>query len=149
MKNIREPLGNLFQISNQVTLGITEQEIIENITKVIQQLLMYERNQRQHLLTHNSKEIEDKNWRAYGCLTHARIISSKETIGLLSLLRMGVDLGILDPDLRKKINELMISTQPANLQKILDSQLVSKERDFERASLIRKMLTKKIPTSKE
>jgi protein arginine kinase len=135
-----EALGNLFQISNQATLGMTEQEIIENILKVIRQIIMYERNQRRYLINNNLKEVEDKVWRAYGTLTHSRIINSKETIGHLSTLRMGVDLGILPTGYRKKINELMITTQPANLQKSLDRILDVGERDVERASLIRQTL---------
>ncbi|EKD27586.1 MAG: hypothetical protein ACD_79C00668G0005 [uncultured bacterium] len=137
-----EALGNLFQISNQATLGMSEQEIMDNIIKVIRQIIMYERNQRRYLINHNLKEVEDKVWRAYGALSHARIISSKETIGHLSTLRMGVDLGIIDPGFRKKINDLMIMTQPANLQKNLDRLLDSQERDFERASLIRQFFKK-------
>ena len=137
-----EALGNLFQISNQATLGMTEHEIIEHLTKVIRQILMYERNQRRYLINHNLKEVEDKVWRAYGSLSNARVISSKETIGLLSTLRMWIDLGILDPVYRKEVNELMILTQPANLQKSLDRKIASNERDVERASLIRSRLTK-------
>jgi len=135
-----EALGNLFQISNQATVGISEQEIIENILKVIRQVITYERNQRRYLINHSLKDVEDKVFRAYGALTHARIISSKETIGHLSTLRMGVDLGILDINYRKKVNKLMILTQPANLQKNLDRILSPAERDEERATIIRKTL---------
>ncbi len=135
-----EALGNLFQISNQATLGMSEMEIIENISKVIKQVITYERNQRRYLINHNLKEVEDKVYRAFGILTNARIINSKETIGHLSTLRMGIDLGILDAHYRKKVNELMISSQPAHLQKSLDRILNSVERDVERATLIRQTL---------
>ena len=135
-----EALGNLFQISNQATLGMSEMEIIENISKVIRQVITYERNQRRYLINHNLKEVEDKVYRAFGILTNARIINSKETIGHLSTLRMGIDLGILDAHYRKKVNELMIISQPAHLQKSLDRVLNSVERDVERATLIRQTL---------
>jgi len=137
-----EALGNLFQISNQSTLGMTEIEIIDHLSKVIRQILMYERNQRKYLINNNLKEVEDKVWRAYGLLVNVRVITSKETIGLLSTLRMGIDLGILDPVYRKEVNELMILTQPANLQKSLDRKITSNDRDIERATLIRTRLAK-------
>ena len=135
-----EALGNLFQISNQATLGLSETEIIDNISKVIKQVITYERNQRRYLINHNLKEVEDKVFRSFGILTNARMINSKETIGHLSTLRMGIDLGILDTHYRKKVNELMILTQPAHLQKSLDRILGSGERDAERANLIRQTL---------
>lgn len=136
-----EALGNLFQISNQATLGQSEDEIIAHIIKVIKQVIMYERNQRRYLINNTLKEVEDKVWRSFGILSNARVISSKETIGHLSTLRMGVDLGILDISLRKKLNELMILTQPAHLQKSLERILEPSERDFERANIIRQTLT--------
>lgn len=135
-----EALGNLFQISNQATLGMSEPEIIENLSKVIKQVLTYEKNQRRYLINNNLKDVEDKVYRAFGILSNARIINSKETIGHLSTLRMGIDLGILDSNYRKKVNELMILTQPAHLQKGLDTVLNTLSRDTERANLIRKTL---------
>jgi protein arginine kinase len=144
-----EALGNLFQISNQASLGMNENEIIETLSKVIRQIIMYEKNQRRYLINNNLKEVEDRVWRAYGTLTTAHIITSKETIGLLSTLRMGVDLGILEAHLRKLINELLILTQPANLQKNLDRKLNPAERDIERANLIRQKLAKTSKSTKE
>ncbi|MBN2145425.1 MAG: protein arginine kinase [Candidatus Aureabacteria bacterium] len=144
-----EALGNLFQISNQASLGMNETEIIETLSKVVRQIIMYEKNQRRYLINNNLKEVEDRVWRAYGSLTTARIITSKETIGLLSTLRMGVDLGILESHLRKLVNELLILTQPANLQKNFDRKLNPTERDIERANLIRQKLVRNSKAGKE
>ena len=137
-----EASGNIFQISNQVTLGKTEEEIINNLEGVIHQIVGHERNARKLLLKNKSKQVEDRVGRAYGLLSYARSITSKETVNLLSALRMGVDLEILPQVKRQTINELFIITQPAHLQKISGKKLGPGERDVRRADLIRERLKK-------
>jgi len=137
-----EASGNMFQVSNQVTLGKTEEEIINNLQGVIRQIVGHERNARKLLLKTKLKQVEDRVGRAYGLLSYARSISSKETAGLLSALRMGVDLGLLPQVNRFTINELFIMTQPAHLQKIYGKKSSPAQRDIIRANFIREKLQK-------
>ncbi len=135
-----EASGNLFQISNQITLGKSEEEIISSLEKVIKQIIGHERNARKLLIKNSAKQVEDRIGRAYGILRNAHIISSKEAIELLSTLRMGVDLGLLPQVDRQTINELFLLTQPAHLQKIAGEKLSPENRDIKRANLIREKL---------
>jgi protein arginine kinase len=137
-----EASGNLFQISNQVTLGMAEKDIVDNLEKVINQIVEHEKKAQQALFRKNFKALEDRVCRAYGMLTSARIISSKETIDLLSALKLGIDFHIVDIDLGT-INELFIVTQPAHLQKLAERELKPEERDVVRADLIRARLGEK------
>ena len=132
--------GNFFQISNQVSMGHSEEEILENIRGLIRQVVEQEEQARHTLYNHHRDMLEDRIWRAYGTLKSAYIISSEETIELLSVVRLGSDLGIIkdiDPGL---VNELFIIIQPAHLQKIEGKKLNAAERDIKRANLIRKRL---------
>lgn len=135
-----EVSGNLFQISNQVTLGQKEKDIILNLEQVIRQIIEHEKSARQHLLKNNSIEVEDKVGRAYGLMKHARSISSIETLDHLSAIRTGIEMGLVDSINVKVINELFLLTQPAHIQKIAGKKLSDQERDIKRAKLIRKML---------
>ncbi|MDD5692001.1 MAG: protein arginine kinase [Candidatus Omnitrophica bacterium] len=132
--------GNFFQISNQVSLGHSEDEIIENINGLIRQIIEQEAQARQILLSKNRTILEDRINRSFGILKSARIITSQETIELLSMVRLGSDLGMFKDIDRRTINELFITTQPAHLQKIENKKLSSDERDLKRAELIRKKL---------
>jgi protein arginine kinase len=135
-----EASGNFFQISNQITLGHSEQELVDNIERVIKQVIEYEKRAREILLKNSRRQLEDKIWRAYGILANARIISSLETIGLLSAVRLGVNLSIVDKVDIETINKLFITTQPAHLQKIEGRRLDPQERDLKRADLLRDKL---------
>lgn len=137
-----EASGNIFQISNQVTLGKSEEEIVNNLDGVIRQIVGHERNARQLLLKTKLKQVEDRVYRAFGLLSNARTITSKEIVDLLSALRMGVDLGILKQVERATINELFIITQPAHLQKLSNKKMSPSERDVMRADLVRDKLKK-------
>src|SRR5437870_10507267 len=107
-----EALGNVFQVSNQMTLGETETEIVEKLNKVLTQLIEHEENARGSLLEKKPKMVFNHIGRAYGILANADSISSKETMNLLSLMRLGVDLGLF-PDLeRALVDELFVITQP-------------------------------------
>lgn len=132
--------GNFFQISNQVSLGLSEDEIISNINGLIRQIIEQENQARELMLTKGRAELEDRVNRSFGILKSAHIISSQETIELLSMVRLGSDLGLLKDMERSKINELFIITQPAHLQKLEAKKLSSQERDIRRATLIRERL---------
>lgn len=132
--------GNFYQISNQVSLGHSEQEVIQNITGLIRQIIEQEEQARQALLLQNKAMLEDKIARSCGILRTAHIITSQETVELLSMVRLGVDLGIVRDVDRKAINELFIMIQPAHLQKVEGKKLSASDRDIRRASLIRQKL---------
>jgi len=133
-------MGNFFQISNQVSLGPSENEIIENINGLIRQIIEQENQARENLASKNGALLDDRINRSLGILKSARIISSQETIELLSMVRLGCDLGIIKDIDRRSINELFIIIQPAHLQKIENKKLSSEERDLKRAELIRDKL---------
>ncbi|NLE65423.1 MAG: protein arginine kinase [Elusimicrobia bacterium] len=132
--------GNFYQISNQVSLGHSELDIIQNINGLIRQIIEQEEQARQALLVQNRSALEDKICRAMGILENARIISSQETIDLLSMVRLGVDVGILSGMDYRVINQLFIMIQPAHLQRISGKKLTAMERDTKRAQVIRDLL---------
>ncbi|MTI48374.1 MAG: protein arginine kinase [Firmicutes bacterium] len=133
-------MGNLFQISNQTTLGKTEEEIIEKLKNIVMQIIDKERASRESLFNNQGIRIEDKIYRSLGILRNSRIITSKEAMDLLSFVRMGIDMGIIKDVNIDVVNNLMITTQPANIQKYAKSELSSQERDVKRAELIREKL---------
>lgn len=132
--------GNFFQVSNQVSLGHTEEEIIESIKSVIRQIADQEQASRQNLMNQHQPMLKDRVFRAFGILENAHIISSNETIELLSMVRLGLDVGLLKNMDKQLVNDLFILTQPAHLQKISGRKLTPTERDSKRASLIREKL---------
>ncbi len=132
--------GNFYQISNQVSLGHSEEEIIQNINGLIRQVIEQEEQARQAMLVQNKSLLEDKIYRSLGVLKNAFIISSQETVDLLSMVRLGIDLDMIKDVSRKAINELFIMIQPAHLQKIEGKKLSASERDRKRASLTREKL---------
>lgn len=132
-----EVMGSFFQISNQATLGRPEEEIIQGLVGLVEQILSQEEESRRTLMAKARSEMEDKIWRAYGLLKYARQLSSEDSLSLLSAVRLGVSQGILEaPDIQT-INELMILTQSAHLQKRFGRNMDSVERDYERAKLVR------------
>jgi protein arginine kinase len=133
--------GDFYQISNQLTLGKTEMAIVENIGSVVPQIVRYERTVRDTLLAQSKALLEDRVWRAYGLLEKARVISSEETLDLLSAVRLGVNVGIIDNLDIGLVNVLLIMTQPAHLQKIYDKKLDVASRDQARADFIREKLS--------
>ncbi|MBI1869638.1 MAG: protein arginine kinase [Chlamydiae bacterium] len=135
-----EASGNLFQISNQLTLGKKEEEIVQKLEKIIKQVIEHERSARKALLKKDFPKIQDRIGRAFGVLKYAHQISSSEAMNLLSTLRTGIELGVLKGVDLKVVNELFLLTQPAHVQKILGKKLSQKDRDEKRADLIRKML---------
>jgi protein arginine kinase len=135
-------LGNLFQISNQTTLGRTEEEIIDSLVKVTRKIIESEQSAQEKLMAEASDQIEDKVWRSYGILCYARVLKSAEVMNLLSALRLGLSLGLIDKFDYRELNELMIITQPAHLQKYVGKEMDNVERDMVRADLIRQRFNK-------
>jgi len=139
-----EGLGNMFQVSNQVSTGRAEAEIVANLKGVTARIIEEERRARKQLATTRKVELEDMAWRALGLLTHARRLSSEEAMKLLSQVRLGVDMDILkvvDPEV---LNELLVLTRPANLQKLAGRSLTPEQRDEVRAELVRERLRRSI-----
>ena len=134
-----EAQGSMFQISNQVTLGQTETEIIENLTSVTKQIMEQEVMVRRKLLHDKRHHFEDAVYRALGLLSYARMMTAKEAMSLLSDLKLGIDLGILKTENGETINiySMMSKIQPANLQLQYNRQLSVEERDMARAEYIR------------
>lgn len=133
-------VGNIFQVSNQVTLGFTEEDIIDNLSKVISQIADHERNARRFLIKNQKKKIEDTIWRAYGLLANCRIISSKEAMELLSMLRMGINMDIINDISLETVNDMIVKIQPAHLQLLAQKALAPEERDESRAGMIRESI---------
>jgi protein arginine kinase len=135
-----EALGNVFQVSNQMTLGESESAIVERLEKVLAQIIEHEENARATLLEKKAKMVYNHIGRAYGILANAHSISSKETMNLLSLMRLGVDVGLFPGAERSLVDELFILTQPAHLQKQHSEKLSAEERDLLRADMVRERL---------
>src|SRR5271166_5825981 len=135
-----EALGNVFQVSNQMTLGESEITIVERQDKVLLQIIEHEENARQTLMEKKPKVVYNHIGRAYGILANAHSISSKETMNLLSLMRLGVDMGLFPGADRALVDELFLITQPAHLQKQLSDKLSAEERDLLRADMVRERL---------
>jgi protein arginine kinase len=135
-----EAMGNLFQISNQTTLGEKEDDIIARLNKVIEQIIEHEQNARKTLLQKKPGTLLDNIGRGYGVLCHAYSMSSKEALNLLSFLKLGVDLGLFPDECAAGVDELFILTQPAHLQRSSQQKLAPEERDSLRAEIIRDKL---------
>jgi protein arginine kinase len=135
-----EAMGNLFQISNQTTLGEKEDEIIGRLSKVIETIIEKEHDAREVLIQKKPSTLWDQIGRAYGLLTYAHAMTSKEALNLLSIVKLGIDLGAFPEDKRLPIDELFITTQPAHLQKSTQQKLNAEERDHFRAQIIRDRL---------
>jgi protein arginine kinase len=137
-----EAMGNLFQISNQITLGQSEAEIIENLYGVVLQIIQHEKTAREKLISESRLRMMDRVMRSYGILSQAYIIDSKEAAQRLSDVRLGVDLGLIEGVSTQALNELNVMTQPGFLQKKFSSSMSPGERDMYRAKLIRERMGK-------
>uniref|UniRef100_A0A7C3URK3 Protein-arginine kinase n=1 Tax=candidate division WOR-3 bacterium TaxID=2052148 RepID=A0A7C3URK3_UNCW3 len=136
-----ETKGNLFQVSNQITLGLSEEEILEKVTKVGEQIVEYEKKAREFLMRDFRLAIEDKIARAYAILKNARLLNSEEATNLLLLVRLGINLNLIKEVDLKTINILLILIRPANLQIYYNQEMEERERDEKRASLVRSVLS--------
>lgn len=135
-----EVMGNLFQISNQTTLGRSERDSIESLERVTRQIIETEERARERMMRDARVQIEDKVWRAYGALRYCRSIHSREVINLCSAVRLGVALGLPGVCPLHVINELLVLTQPAHLQRRFGTELTPAERNVCRAQLVRERL---------
>jgi len=135
-----QALGNLFQISNQITLGRTEEEILKNLQAVTRHLITQERAAREVLFSEHRIHLEDRVSRVVGILKFARVLTFEEALGMLSDIRLGVDLGIVRGLETKTINELLVLTRPAFLDKKAGREMTPQERDASRAAVIREKL---------
>jgi protein arginine kinase len=129
--------GHFYQISNQVTLGKSEVAILGEIREVVPQIITYERQARQTLVRESRQLLQDKVARAFGTLCSATMMTSEETMDLLSSVRLGINLGLLDDLTIPRVNELFIHTQPAHLQKLMGTSLDGEERNAARARYLR------------
>jgi len=136
-----EANGNIFQISNQLALGFTEQAIIDNLYNIVKQVVDHERAGRAELYREATDTLVDRVWRSYGILRYARSISGQEALSMLSDVRLGCDLGIIDKSPLCNFNELMVITRPNFLQKLSNQpELDSVERRQLRATIIREKI---------
>ncbi len=137
-----EAIGNIYQISNQITLGVSEEEIISNLKAIAQQIIEKERMAREALVQNGGIKFKDNIWRALGTLTHAQIIDMREFMTLISKVRLGVDMGIIEGVSSKQLTEIMILGQPAHLSKYYQEELasISGDLDIIRAKMIKEKL---------
>lgn len=136
-----EVVGNFFQLSNQTTLGKSEEELVDHLDRLVRQVIQYETQARQVLLRDASQVAEDKIWRAYGLLRFARSLSFEELMNLLSGVRLGASLKLL-PGLRVySLNKIMIFTQAAHLEEAAGKELSPSESDLHRAAFVRRILS--------
>ena len=135
-----QAMGDYYQISNQVTLGASEKDLVGKIGEVVPNIISYERRVRKALIKQDRRSLHDQIARAHGVLRSAQTISSEETMGLLSSIRLGVNLGLIDELEPATVNELFIHTQPAHLQKLRGEPLDKSERNVARAGYLREKL---------
>lgn len=133
-----EAMGNLYQISNQITMGFTEEELIAKVENIAGQIESYEREARKKLHENNKVQLEDRVWRSYGALKYSRQISSKEAKTLISDVILGKALNIINEPINISGIELMVKTEPAFITG--GKEMSPGERDFKRAELIRSVL---------
>lgn len=132
--------GGLFQISNQITLGVSEQDIMNNLSNITKQIIDQERTVRRKQMEDNHLLFEDKIYRSYGCLRYAKLLSAKEAMALLSDVKLGKEMGLVSIENQVNIYDLMTHIQPANLQKQRGKELSKEEKDAYRASFIQSQL---------
>ncbi|MBN2685412.1 MAG: protein arginine kinase [Pontiellaceae bacterium] len=144
-----EAAGNMFQISNQITLGRKETDIIGHLEQIVLELIDHELNARQRLVERQALLVEDHVARAVGLLANAKLMSSAEALNLLSALRLGIDLGMLEQISPKELDTLFISIQPAHLQKLENKDLEAETRDAVRATMLRDYMTTAIQNAKK
>lgn len=135
-----EAIGNVYQISNQITLGKSEEDIVEDLESVVGQLIEQERYARRLIVDQYGITLEDRIYRSYGIMSYSRIIETKDAAFRISDVRLGIDLGIIEGVSKNILNELLILTQPGFLQQYAKKSLTASERDILRAALIRERL---------
>ena len=129
-------LGNIFQISNQVTLGVSEEETVQKLKQLVNEVVEAEREARAGIYSKNKIGLEDRICRSYGILTNAKMLNSEETMRMLSDVRWGVQLGIVPNLTAEDVNKIMYQILPANITKHYNLQSAA-DRDWKRAEIIR------------
>jgi protein arginine kinase len=129
-------MGDFYQVSNQITLGRSEEELVQTVSEVVPRIIEYERKARQFLMSESGQDLHDDVSRSLGVLSTAKKISSEETLHCLSKVRMGVNLGLIRTIDVATINRLFVQTQPAHLQKLRGQALSASERNVERANYL-------------
>jgi protein arginine kinase len=142
-----QAMGDFYQVSNQITLGKTEEDLVRRVSEVVPVLINYERKARDYLINENQHDLFDQVSRAYGTLQNAQQISSEETMHLLSRVRMGVNLGLIGNVEIPTINKLFVHTQPAHLQKLTRAILSNSQRNIERANYLQSHLRPRTDSS--
>jgi len=135
-----QALGDFYQISNQITLGRSEEELIQQVREIVDRIVQYEHKARETLLQNDREMLLDKAARSLGLLQNARTMSSEEAMHLLSSIRLAVNLKIIDVPTIPLVNELLLFIQPAHLQKLSGTELSAAERDLARAEFLRRKL---------
>lgn len=136
-----EAVGDLYQVSNKISLGTTNEEIINNVKSIAEKLIEQEKNAREYL-KNRGIDFEDKIYRDFGILKSARKISYAECVKLVSMVKLGIDMGIIKEIDQRKINEISVISKPATLQKCCKEDLDANGRDIKRAELIKKIIEK-------
>jgi protein arginine kinase len=142
-----QAMGDFYQVSNQITLGKTEEDLVRRVSEVVPVLINYERKAREYLINENQHDLFDQVSRAYGTLQNAQQISSEETMHLLSRVRMGVNLGLIGNVEIPTINKLFVHTQPAHLQKLTRSGTSNSQGNIERANYLQSHLRPRTDSS--
>ncbi|TQR17265.1 protein arginine kinase [Psychrobacillus soli] len=137
-----EALGNVYQVSNQTTLGKSEEDIIADLQSITEQIIQKEREARDALLKHSANTLEDRLYRSLGTLSYARIMTTEEAAKCLSDVRLGIDMGLIEDVDVTILNECMVFMQPGFLQQYAGTTLNTSERDLFRAKLLRERLQK-------
>ena len=137
-----DSLGNIFQTSNQLTLGFKEQELIDNLSATVQEIISHEHDARKALLSYSHDKLENRVWRSFGILKYAHSISQHEMLNLVSKVRLGVDMNIIDETQADILNLLLIAGQKNYLQNLNETENMSpQEIEKQRAAVIRKIFT--------
>ena len=136
-----ETVGNIFVVSNQLTLGFSEQGIIENLTSAVGEIVAHERRARKALVAYSKERLEDAVWRAYGVLKYARSLGESEVLELISKVRMGVDMELLHVASPESFSELVLASRPSYLRNLVgNDNLSAAELDRKRAEMVRRVL---------
>lgn len=135
-----QAMGDFYQISNQITLGKSEEQLVSTVKRVVPDILEYERRVRQALVKEDRNRLHDQVSRAYGILKSAQTINSEETLQRLSLVRLGINLGLVDKLTIPVVNELFLHSQPAHLQKLREDAGDATDRNAVRAAYLRQRL---------
>lgn len=143
-----EAYGDMYQLSNQITLGRSETDIVLSIKNIGIQIIEQERLLRTELLKRNGKRLEDRIMRSYGILRFSRMLSSEEALKRLSDIRLGINLGLIDELSEMDVNEMILNIQPGSLQKYSGKLLKPDDRDITRAEYVREKIEEKLNSKK-